>query len=156
VRNMSKSILVTALLAAALLPGRAVAQQEQQPQPQAQAQAQAGGQAANIELVYEREVFSYRGVSRRDPFRPLTDDDSMGPRFESLALQAIIYSTGRGNSLALLTDADGRVYRVRVGDVVGNSQVIEIGPLRVVLAVENFGTIRQEMLELPTRGGSDR
>jgi hypothetical protein len=151
VRNMSKSILVTALVAAALLPGRAVAQQ----QPQPQAQPQAGVQAANIELVYEREVFSYRGASRRDPFRPLTDE-AMGPRFESLSLQAIIYSTGRGNSLALLTDASGRVYRVRVGDVVGNSQVIEIGPLRVVLAVENFGTIRQEMLELPTRGGSDR
>lgn len=148
--NMSRFILVTALAAAALLPGRAVAQQDQQPQ------GQASPRAADIELVYEREVFSYRGASRRDPFRPLTNDDSMGPRFESLSLQAIIYSTGRGNSLALLTDADGRVYRVRVGDVVGNSQVIEIGPLRVVLAVENFGTIRQEMLELPTRGGSDR
>ncbi|MEJ2503806.1 MAG: hypothetical protein P8177_10935 [Gemmatimonadota bacterium] len=147
---MSKLFLVPVLAAAALLPRQAVAQQAQPEGPQ-----QAVHKSADIELVYEREVFSYRGASRRDPFRPLSEE-SMGPRFESLALQAIIYSTGRGGSLALLTDAEGRVYRVRVGDVVGNSQVIEIGPLRVVLAVENFGTIRQEMLELPTRGGTDR
>ena len=52
-------------------------------------------------------------------------------------------------------DAEDRVHRVRVGDVVGNSQVIEIGPIRVVFAVENFGTIRQEMLELPRNRGSN-
>ena len=80
----------------------------------------------------------------------------MGPRFESLSLQGIIYSTGRGRSVALINANEGRIYRVRVGDMVGNSRVIEIGPLRVVLAVENFGTIRQEILELPTRGGTDR
>lgn len=126
------------------------------------AEAQAAGAqpaasgAAGLELVYEREVYMYRGDVRPDPFRALTDEDGMGPRFESLSLNAIIYSTGRGSSLALLSDTEGRVYRVRVGDVVGNTQIIEIGPLRVVLAVENFGTIRQEMLELPTRRGSDR
>ncbi len=80
----------------------------------------------------------------------------MGPRFESLSLRGIIYSTGRSRSLALLADTEGRVHRVRVGDMVGNSRIIEIGPTRVVLAVENFGAIRQEILELPTRGGTDR
>ena len=116
--------------------------------------AQAEEEPGELELVYEREVYTYEGDARRDPFRPLTDDGGLGPRFESLSLRAIIYSTGRDGSLALLTDAEDRVYRVRVGDVVGNAQVLEIGPLRVILAVENFGTIRQEMLELPTRRGS--
>lgn len=112
--------------------------------------------AENITLVYEREVYTYDGGNRRDPFRPLSEQNGLGPRFESLSLRGIIYATGRGRSVALLGDGDGRVHRVRVGDVVGNSRVIEIGPLRVVLAVENFGTIRQEILELPTRGGTDR
>lgn len=116
----------------------------------------AGQAAANLTLVYEREVYSYRPEGRRDPFRPLTDEDEMGPRFEALSLRGIIYATGRGRSVALLADGEGRVHRVRVGDTVGNSRVIEIGPLRVVLSVENFGSMRQEILELPTRGGTDR
>lgn len=110
--------------------------------------------AASVALVYEREVFTFRGEGRRDPFRPLTDDNAMGPQFESLSLQGIIYAEGQASSMALLADNDGRVYRVRVGDRVGNSRVIEISRTRVVLAVENFGSIRQEMLELPSRGGT--
>lgn len=119
------------------------------------AQQQPGQAAENVTLVYDREVYVYNGENRRDPFRPLTDQNEMGPRFESLSLQGIIYSTGRGRSVALIS-ADGRIYRVRVGDMVGSSRIIEIGPVRVVLAVENFGTIRQEILELPTTRGTDR
>lgn len=115
-----------------------------------------GQVASTITLVYEREVFTYQGMGRRDPFRPLTDADEMGPRFEQLTLQGIIYSTGTGRSVAMLADGDGRIFRVRVGDVVGNSRVVDIGPLRVVLAVENFGNVRQEMLELTRTGGTDQ
>ncbi len=107
-----------------------------------------------VTLIYRREVFTYQGGSRRDPFRQLTGEAGMGPRFDQLSLQGIIYGSGRGESLALLSDSEGRVYRVRVGDRVGDSRVIEIGPMRVVLAVENFGSIRQEVLELPSRGGT--
>lgn len=110
--------------------------------------------AADVRLVYEREIFTYQPTGRRDPFRPLTDDDEMGPRFEQLSLRAIIYSTGVERSVAMLADGSGRVYRVRVGDVIGNARVTEIGPMRVVMAVETFGTIRQEMLELQRRGGA--
>ncbi len=112
--------------------------------------------AGQVTLVYEREVYRYAGDARRDPFQPLTAQNELGPRFEALSLQGIIYSTGRGRSVALLGDSEGRIHRVRVGDMVGNSRVIEIGQVRIVLAVENFGTIRQEILELPTRGGTDR
>lgn len=129
----------------------AFAQDPRAPQPQ-----RPSADAAGIQLVYEREVYAYSDRGRRDPFRPLTSSDETGPRFEELALQGVIYSTGQGRSLALIADAGGRIYRVRAGDVIGNSRVVEIGPLRVVLAVENFGTIRQEMLELRKRGGADR
>lgn len=114
------------------------------------------GQGAQVTLVYEREVFSYRGGERRDPFRPLTEDDQMGPRFQELSLQGIIYSDVAGGSVAVVRGRESRVYRARVGDVIGNSRVIEIGPTRVVMAVENFGTIRQEILEMPQRGGAER
>ena len=108
-----------------------------------------------LQLVYDREVFTYRAMNRQDPFRPLTNSSETGPRFEELQLRGIIYSTSRNGSVAIMGDASGRVHRVRVGDVVGNSRVVEIGPLRVVLAVENFGNIRQEMLELNKRGGGE-
>ena len=138
-------------LALASIAGALVAQQR----PAGQA-GPATATAANLRLVYEREVFTYRGGDRRDPFRPLTNDNEMGPRFESLQLRGIIYSTARRGSVALLGDGDGRVFRARVGDVVGNATVVEIGPLRVVMAVENFGTIRQEMLELQRNQGAIR
>ena len=124
--------------------------------------AQQGGQqqrrqsADQVTLVYEREVFEYRAGERRDPFRPLTDDDAMGPRFRELSLGGIIYSDVPGRSVAMLRGGEDRVFRARVGDVIGNSRVIEIGPTRVVMAVENFGTIRQEILEMPQRGGAER
>jgi Tfp pilus assembly protein PilP len=153
---MRTSLLMAIGLGLALpaLPGGAYAQQaRQQGQPAAERELPT---AAEITLVYEREVFTYRPTGRRDPFRPLTDDDEMGPRFERLSLQGVIYSTGRGASIALLGDGTGRVYRVREGEVLGNARVVEIGPARVMLAVDVFGTVRQEMLELQRRGGDRR
>ncbi len=158
--RVTRYLGVVALAMIAALSGGAVAQQGGQgAAQQGAAQQRAGppGQAAaRITLVYEREVYAYSGAGRRDPFRPLTGDAEMGPRFEELTLQGIIFSTGRGRSVALITDSDGRVHRARVGDLVGNARVIEIGPSRVVMAVDNFGNIRQEMLELPERGGAVR
>lgn len=150
----SRTIFMTlTLLAVGGVSLTAAAAQQDRQQQAGQAQGQASG---TIKLVYEREVYSYPGDDRRDPFRPLTNANDIGPRFEALSLRGIIYSTGQGRSVALLADGQDRVYRVRVGDVLGNSRVIEIGPLRVVLAVENFGTTRQEILELPSRGGTNQ
>ena len=118
--------------------------------------AQQGQRPAEVTLVYEREVFTYTGSERRDPFEPPTGDNQMGPRFQELSLQGIVYSNVPGRSVAVLQAGGDRVLRARVGDVIGNSRVIEIGPTRVVMAVENFGTIRQEILELPQRGGAER
>lgn len=146
-----KILMVATLLTGASYPGTLDAQQRPGQTGPAASQA-----TPELTLVYDREVFTYSGQNRRDPFRPLTDQNEMGPRFESLSLQGIIYSTGRGRSVALISDPDGRIYRVRVGDVVGTSRIIEIGPARVVLAVDNFGTTRQEILELPTERGTDR
>lgn len=138
----------------ATLPGGVSAQRAAQPR-QLEVERQRPT-ASDVTLVYEREVYVYRPAGRRDPFRPLTDDDEMGPRFERLSLQGIIYSTGRGESVALLGDGTGRVYRVRDGDILGNARVVQIGQTRVVLAVEVFGMVRRETLELQRRGGDIR
>jgi Tfp pilus assembly protein PilP len=152
-----KSYILTLATLCLMVPAMATDAWAQQARGGAQQQAEPQTRpAAEVTLVYEREVFTYSAAGRRDPFRPLTEDDEMGPRFEQLALRGIIYATGRGQSVALLGDGSGRVYRVREGDVVGNARVVEIGRQRVVLAVETFGTIRREMLELQRRGGAQR
>ncbi len=111
-------------------------------------------------LIYEREVFTYPADNRRDPFTPLVGDKvrDMGTRFEDLSLRGIIYSPARDRSMALLADPTGRIYRVRRGEVVGNSRVIDIEPFRVTFEVETFGLTRRDALELrrPRPGGDAR
>lgn len=101
-------------------------------------------------LVFEREVFSYPGRARRDPFRPLTGDE--GPLFEDLRINVILYSPNPGESVVLLSDNTNRVYRVRRGETVGQCcTVVDIGPTRIVFSVVDFGIRRQEVLALKSQ-----
>lgn len=97
-------------------------------------------------LVYEREVFTYPRLSRRDPYGPLIGDQGLGPRIEDLTLKGIIHSPA--GSVALLVDGGGKNYRVREGDIVGSARVTGIEPLRVYFAVRQFGVVQQQILEL--------
>ena len=101
---------------------------------------------ADEPLRLVREVFVYPATSRRDPFESLADRDDLGPRFEELTLTGIIYNPD-GGSVALLAASNGRRYRVRRGDVIGNARVLDISPDRVLFSVETFGAARQETLE---------
>lgn len=141
-RNRGRAVTTLALL---LMAAPLAAQQASQngagsvPEPE----------EGEVRLVYEREVFVYDAGSVRDPFRPLIGPEGqMGPTFQNLALRGIIYSTGRGQSVALLADRSGKIYRARQGDIVGNATVLEIRPLEVLFAVEDFGVTTQEMLRL--------
>lgn len=106
-----------------------------------------------IELEYEREVFRYPVAGRRDPFSALSRRGDLGPRFEELTLHGIIFSDRGGSSVAVVADGSGKRHRVRRGDIVGDAQVLDIGPTRVIFSVENFGIQRQEVLELKTERG---
>jgi hypothetical protein len=114
----------------------------------AQAPAKApAGPPAEPKLVFEREVFIYPGDGRRDPFASLAAEADLGPRFEELVLEGIIHSASGARSMVLLSDGR-KIYRARVGDVVGNSRVTRIGQARVEFAVEELGMVRQRVLEL--------
>ena len=116
----------------------------QAPAPAAPAPVAPGAEPV---LVFDREVFGYEGVQRRDPFSTLVGKAGLGPRFDDLSIKGIILSGT--HSVVLLTDASAKkVYRVRRGDVVGNARVVEIAANHVIFAVENFGQYRQEILEL--------
>lgn len=115
-------------------------------------QARTPGESEDLNLVFEREVFTYVAAGRRDPFLPLVGDLGVRPRFDQVTLTGIIQSPNPRESMAVLTDRTGRVYRARAGQVVGDARVIEVSSNRVVFAVSNFGVVRQEVLELPAPG----
>jgi hypothetical protein len=148
---MHKSIglaFLTLLTAAPL-----AAQEAAAPAPAPGAPAAApSGPVPEPKLVFDREVYSYSGERRRDPFTKLVGKAGLGPRFEDLTIRGIIFASGGGQSVALLVDAVAKkVYKVRKGDLVGNSRVVDIQPNGVMFSVENFGQFRQEMLEYKTR-----
>lgn len=106
--------------------------------------------ADSVQLVFEREVFSYPSFQRRNPFAPLTGDDS-GPRFEQLRLMAVLLSPAPGQSIALVGSGSGegmRTYRVRAGDVIGNMRVLAITARAVRMEVDEFGIREVRTLEL--------
>ncbi|HEX6559060.1 MAG TPA: hypothetical protein VF021_06340 [Longimicrobiales bacterium] len=117
-------------------------------QPPAKDTLGAAPGTVEAKLVFDREVFSYSGSGRRDPFKPLVGKESLGPLFEDLKLKVIIYSSDPSRSIVLVEDGAKRLYRLRRGDIVGNSRVVEITPLAVRFAVENFGNMRYQVLEL--------
>lgn len=114
--------------------------------------------ADSIQLVFEREVFTYPSFERRDPFRSLADDDDLGPRFEDLVLLGVVLTPRPGSSVAVLgarppgspSDQPAtRMFRLRSGERVGNVRVIEIREGEVVVAVEDFGIVDTRMLTMP-------
>ncbi|MEX2528987.1 MAG: hypothetical protein WEA09_15250 [Gemmatimonadota bacterium] len=140
-------LLAPTLLAAILVADSSEAQEQQGRQAQATRDS--------VDLVFEREVFTYPSFTRRNPFRPLTSGPDSGPQFEELSLIGVIYSTEPGASVALLAQgnvaaggAGGRTFRVRRGTVLANMRVLEVQRDQVVVEVEEFGTREQRVLTL--------
>lgn len=91
----------------------------------------------------------YDGEARRDPFDPLTlaGDMESGPRFETLRLTGVFLGSP-GNSLVVLEDPTRRGHFLRVGERIGDAQLIQILPESAVFNVEEYGTARREVLRL--------
>lgn len=141
-RNLALGLVLAGLVAGSTL----LAQEGQDAPPQAPA---AGD---TVQLVFEREVFTYPTQARRNPFRPLTDGGDAGPRFEQLVFLGAISSAEPGGSVALLGiragGADGPTYRMRAGQSIGNTRIIEIRPRELIVEVEEFGLRERRTLEL--------
>jgi hypothetical protein len=116
--------------------------------PAAQQAQHAHVRAEDLKLVFDREVYRYPGENRRDPFKPLTGKNGVGPLFEDLTLRMIIHSPVPGQSIAVLADRAKKMYRLRRGESLGNVTVVDISSSRVVFSVDEFGVRRQEFLSL--------
>jgi len=114
----------------------------------------AGSIADTVQLVFEREVFSYPAFQRRNPFRPLTGPGDAGPRFEDLILLGAIVSADPAQSVALLgTRGSGPgagevTHRLRAGQMIGNTRIVEVRPREVVVDVQEFGLQERRVLQL--------
>lgn len=93
-------------------------------------------------VVYRREVFTYSGRGRPDPFRPLLGAEDLGVRVEDLRLTSVIYNPNPAQSIAVFIGADSSRMRLRVGQRTGNITVTAIYPRRVDLRVDEFGVSR--------------
>jgi hypothetical protein len=96
-----------------------------------------------------REVFAYEGGGR-DPFMSLLRSGDVRPLLSDLKLTTIVYD-GRyaARSVAVLRDiTNRRIYRVKMGDIIGRLKVTQIRPREIVFTVQEFGFERQETLSL--------
>ena len=96
--------------------------------------------------VYEREVFTYPSLGRRDPFRPLNAGEQIGPQFEDLQLSGVLFNPAIGSVATLTDQKSGRRYRVREGDMLGEVRVTAIRTDEVDFMITSFGISRRETL----------
>ena len=108
--------------------------------------ASAAAAQTPVSTVYEREVFTYPSLGRRDPFRALNSGDQMGPRFADLNLTGVLYNPAIGSVATLVDETSGRRYRTREGDVLGDVRVAAIRSDEVDFVITSFGISRRETL----------
>ena len=101
------------------------------------------------ETEMTRETFAYSG-STRDPFFSLLKMAKSGPEVADLQLVGI-YQNMRSPSghIAVFREKEGgRRHKLRAGDQLGRSRVVQIRERDVVFMIEDFGFERQETLSL--------
>lgn len=147
---MRAKLIATALSALFAVVSAAAAQTP----PAAPAAGQPGAKPVPLvepKLAFDREVFTYPGEGRRDPFKPLSGTDALGPLFEDLVLRGIAWSPTPHQSVVLLNDGARKIYKLRVGESVGNARVTAIEKDRVRFAVTSFGITRMELMNKAPR-----
>ena len=96
-----------------------------------------------------REVFSYDGSGRRDPFLSLLSTGELRPAFNDLKLVAVAYDPTGRKSVAVMRDVSSKdQYRVKVGQTLGRMRVAQIHPKSVTFTIDEFGYSRQDVLTL--------
>ncbi len=119
------------------------------PSIQAQDAAWADSVRRAKEMEMSRETFAYSG-STRDPFNSLLNMAKSGPEVADLQLVGIYQNlrSPRG-SVAVFREKDGgKRHKLRAGDQLGRSRLLQIRERDVVFMIEDFGFERQETLSL--------
>jgi hypothetical protein len=117
--------------------------------------APAATTSANGKVVIRENLYYYDAFNRRDPFRSLVDgafnrSDKMD-LVNLNAVQLVGIVRGEVDRFALLEDASGYSYILRVGDRVHNGTVVSIGEDELVARVTNFGQTTTVRLHLVGR-----
>ena len=101
------------------------------------------------EIEMSRETFSYGGAAR-DPFNSLFNMAKNGPELADLQLVGIYQNLRTpASSVAVFREkAGGKRHKLRAGDQVGRSRLVQIRDRDVVFMIEDFGFERQETLSL--------
>jgi len=94
-----------------------------------------------------REVYSYGGVGRRDPFYSLILTDDLRPLIGDLKLVGILYEPSGRRTVAIMRDLQTNAqYRVTNGQSLGRMRVTQIRQRAVLFTIEEFGLSRQDSL----------
>lgn len=117
--------------------------------PVVQDSAAADSAQKSKELEMFRETFAYSGSSR-DPFNSLLNMAKTGPELADLQLVGIYQNLRTPDaSIAVFREKDGgKRHKLRAGDQVGRSRLVQIRDREVVFMIEDFGFERQETLSL--------
>lgn len=101
------------------------------------------------EMDMSRETFAYSGAAR-DPFNSLLNMAKTGPELADLQLVGIYQNLRAPTaSIAVFREKDGgKRHKLRAGDQVGRSRLVQIRERDVVFMIEDFGFERQETLSL--------
>jgi hypothetical protein len=101
------------------------------------------------EMEMFRETFAYSGAAR-DPFNSLLNMAKNGPELADLQLVGIYQNLRAPSaSIAVFREKDGgKRHKLRAGDQVGRSRLVQIRDRDVVFMIEDFGFERQETLSL--------
>jgi hypothetical protein len=104
--------------------------------------------AREIEVM--RETFAYAGGTR-DPFASLINKDNSGIEIGNLDLVGVYLDLRTpSNNVIVLREkgTDGKRHKMRVGDQLGRSRLVEIRRRDAVFMIADFGYERQETLSL--------
>ena len=144
-----KSPAPAAATAPASEPAAPVAAVHPDSTPQAQDAAWADSVRKAKEMEMSRETFAYSGSSR-DPFNSLLNMAKSGPEVADLQLVGIYQNLRSPTaSVAVFREKDGgKRHKLRAGDQLGRSRLLQIRDRDVVFMIEDFGFERQETLSL--------
>jgi hypothetical protein len=104
--------------------------------------------AREIEVM--RETFAYAGGTR-DPFASLFTKEPSGSEIGNLDLVGVYLDLRTpSNNVVVLREkgTDGKRHKMRVGDQLGRSRLVQIRARDAVFTIADFGYERQETLSL--------